>query len=72
MSRPATSPSTLMLPMRLFRSRAWHASLTFSDTRIFRTIPPGLAVRAVREELAAEGADPGELADLDESGPVGP
>jgi len=34
--------------------------------------PPGLAVRAVREELAAEGADPGELADLDESGPVGP
>lgn len=29
--------------------------------------PPGLAFRVVREELAAEGADPGELADLDGS-----
>ncbi len=31
--------------------------------------PPGLAVRVVREELAAEGTDPGELADLDDSAP---
>lgn len=35
----------LALGWKLFRSRAGHASLTFSDTRIFRSIPPGLAVR---------------------------
>lgn len=30
--------------------------------------PPGLAVQVVREQLAVEGADPGELAGLDGSG----
>jgi Ca-activated chloride channel family protein len=35
----------LALGWKLFRSRAGHASMTFSDTRIFRSIPPGLAVR---------------------------
>jgi regulatory protein len=30
--------------------------------------PPALAVRVVREELAADGADPSELAGLDDSG----
>jgi len=35
----------LAIGWKLFRSRARHASLTFSDTRIFRSIPPGLAVR---------------------------
>lgn len=31
--------------------------------------PPAMAVRVVREELAAEGVDPGELAGLDDSDP---
>jgi regulatory protein len=31
--------------------------------------PPGLAVRVVRDALAAEGADPGELDGLDDSVP---
>jgi regulatory protein len=30
---------------------------------------PALAVRVVREELAAEGVDPGELSDLDDTEP---
>jgi SOS response regulatory protein OraA/RecX len=31
--------------------------------------PPGLAMRVVREALAADGADPGDLDGLDDSGP---
>ena len=31
--------------------------------------PPALAVRVVREELAGDGADPGELSGLDDSPP---
>lgn len=31
--------------------------------------PPGLAMRVVRERLAAEGSDPGDLDDLDDSVP---
>jgi regulatory protein len=34
-----------------------------------RGYPPALAVRIVREQLAAEGTDPGELTGLDDSGP---
>jgi regulatory protein len=31
--------------------------------------PSGLSMRVVREALAAEGADPGDLAPLDDAGP---